>query len=271
MQKTPSDRRVFSCYASAMMKPQTIIGSVVVLAVFGAVAFALGMQPQYAMESVQPDTPPDTQASSSEPVEQWIPEAEPTEDYEAAERESKRNVERAAQIANAFVYEGVPEGYVEFCANDAGFCFSHPASWGEPRWQMEQECIGRPDLVGFIGKFGGMGENYFFGASPYTYAGTDECETSGRGLGLTDELADPRDADTIIRSEHGADVAVWHGTEVGWETHEYDLTFTAPTTHPLATRIIFVGPATSDPALSEQDIHDVLIAAHSYRTIPVEQ
>lgn len=255
-----------------MMKAHKIIGIVAVLAILAAVAFAFSMQPEHVMKDAQPDTPPDTQSSSSEPVEQWIPETEPTQEYEAAELESKRNVERAAAIAKAFVYEGVPEGYVEFCAKDAGFCFSYPPSWGTARWQMEQECIDRPDLVGFIGKFGDMGDNYFFGASPYTYVdvGTGPCTTSGRGLGLTDELADPRDADAIIRSEDGVDVAVWYGTEVGWETHEYDLTFTAPTTHPLVTRIVFVGPATSDATLSEQEIHDVLIAAHSYRTIPVQ-
>lgn len=214
--------------------------------------------------------------SSSESGDEWgDPEREGTPAYKAAERESLENVQRVKTIAEGFVYKRIPVDYEEFCPPDAGFCFSYPRSWGKATWYVEQECIGRPDLIGFSGIFFDTGDDdysYYFGASAYSYVSPlRKCVTDGRGLGHTDGLpqVDPSSADKVILNDKGESIAVWYGIERGWLTHKYNMAFTAPTSHPLVTRIAFIGPESSSPTLIKEEIEAFLIVVHSFRTMDI--
>ncbi len=200
------------------------------------------------------------------------PENEESPFYQAAEKESKLNVLKAKAIAEAFTFNGVPKEYEEFCPINGGFCFSYPPSWGKPSWSLYKECIGRDDLIGFTGKFATKEDNYFFGASAFTYA-NQECQTNGRGIGQLDGLPQmsPETADALIKTNFGESVALWYGDEVGWQTHDYDMIFAAPTSHPLVKRIAFIGPESSSPTLTKEEIEEFLNVIYSYKTMPIQK
>lgn len=203
------------------------------------------------------------------------PEHEGSPAYEAAERESLKNVDRATAIAKAFVFKGVPANYVEYCPPKGGFCFSYPPSWGTPSWNSEDECSNRDDLIGFSGFFmkPGTQEPYpFFGASVFTYASFEECVPQGRGGSVLDWMPKAEtasEADATIVTKNGVRLPLWYGYEVGWLTHRYEMGFAAPTSHNLVKRIAFVGVKTSDPETTKEDIEEFLTVAHSYRVVPV--
>lgn len=200
------------------------------------------------------------------------PTIEGTPAYEAAEQKSKENVARAKALAETFVFRSIPDNFVEYCPPHAGFCFSHPASWGTPTWNIVTECINRDDLIGFAGSFKNQKNtdlNYFFGATALSYAARGECEMSGRGGSILDGVS-YEGADTTVVSESGEEIALWYGNPVGWLTHDFKMVFAAPTGHSLVKHINFVGPRSSSPDLTEEEIHDFLTVAHSYKAVPVQ-
>lgn len=201
------------------------------------------------------------------------PENEGSPAYKAAESESLKNVARVKTIAKAFVFKGVPEQFVEYCPPAAGFCFSYPPSWGKPTWGIVRECIGRDDLIGFAGSIGtGGDDDHYFGATAYSYAKPKECQDAGRGGSVLDWMPNAQNAakaDTTITTANKEKLALWYGYEVGWLTHKYEMAFAAPTQHPLVTRIAFIGPQSSSPDLTKEEIEEFLNVAYSYRSVLV--
>lgn len=261
------------------MKPFRLINLIIVfiitMSVLGILLYyrtpeKVSLPPQDASSSVSLQSAAASSAENTyDPLKD--PDNEESPLYKSAEEESRHNVEKAKAIAEAFVFKGVPNDYVDYCSKDAGFCFSYPPSWGKLTGGFYNECTGRNDLIGFEGKFYSKDDNYFFGATAYTYA-AQECKTDGRGFGPLDNLPQMslEKADALIQTKDGVDVALWYGSEVGWLTHEYDMVFTAPTSHPLLKRIAFIGPLSSSPDLSAKEIEEFLIVAHSYRTTSQE-